>query len=222
LTIFEANNQQTTPPTTTTTTTTAAPNSSNFRFNRADLDRLRTYLTTATSTTVTASCSSQIPSVPPPPPPSHQQQQQPQCQQAEATSEKMETTTTGESAVPAVPTSASTSVQFQPMASYSKLLRPLFNCSSKLGRSLCELFGLLVKLSAGSPWKNTNTRRNMINHLQNSNMIPSQTAVSVATAIANISISGFSHQRFASFCSSGDEQEEKPLPFTSGKLEKKI
>jgi len=189
-----ANNSQ-------TTTATAAPSSANFKFNRADLDRLRTYLTATTA--VNAASSSQMPPVPPPPPPQ---------QQTETTGDRMETAT----AVTEFVTAAS--VQFQPMASYSKLLRPLFNCSSKLGRSLCELFGLLVKLSAGSPWKNTNTRRNMIHHLQNSNLVPSQTAVSVATAIANISISGFAHQRFSSFCSSAKGgAEEKPLPFTSGK-----
>jgi hypothetical protein len=65
--------------------------------------------------------------------------------------------------------------------SYGKLLRPLFNCASKLGRSLCELFGLLVKLSAGSPWKNANARRNMIHHMHNNsnNLAPSQAALNV-------------------------------------------
>ena len=135
----------------------------------------------------------------------------------------METASPDASAVPAPPaathppttSSANSTVQFTPIASYSKLLRPLFNCSSKLGRSLCELFGLLVKLSAGSPWKNTNTRRNMIHHLQSSNPTPSQTAVNVATAIANISISGFSNQRFNSFCSTDSNVDEKPIPFAS-------
>ena len=85
-------------------------------------------------------------------------------------SEKMDTTadnantTTTSNPQPPLPPPAQTvsTAPFQPIiVSYSKLLRPLFNVSSKLGRSLCELFGLLVKLSAGS-WKNTNTRRNMI------------------------------------------------------------
>jgi hypothetical protein len=199
-----ANNTQTTAL---STSATAAASSANFKFNRADLDRLRTYLTATTA--VNASSSSQMPPVPPPPPP-HQQK--------ETTGDRMETATVTTATSVTEPVTAAASVQFQPMASYSKLLRPLFNCSSKLGRSLCELFGLLVKLSAGSPWKNTNTRRNMIHHLQSSNLVPSQTAVSVATAIANISISGFAHQRFSSFCSSAKGgAEEKPLPFTSGK-----
>ena len=80
------------------------------------------------------------------------------------------------------------------IVSYSKLLRPLFNCSSKLGRSLCELFGLLVKLSAGSSWKNTNARRNMMQqlHAGYNNPAPTQAAVNVSSALADISISGFS------------------------------
>ncbi len=87
---------------------------------------------------------------------------------------------------------------FQPqpiVVSYSKLLRPLFNVSSKLGRSLCEMFGLLVKLSAGS-WKNTNTRRNMMQPQLGNTTHPPQAAINVATAIVDMSIMGFSTDRF--------------------------
>ncbi|CAF0785839.1 unnamed protein product [Brachionus calyciflorus] len=95
--------------------------------------------------------------------------------------------------------------------SYGKLLRPLFNCSSKLGRSLCEMFGLMVKLSAGS-WKSTNARRNMISNL-NPNTTPSENAINVATSLAEISISGFSTSRF---------QEEKSETFDLNSLHPKF
>ena len=71
--------------------------------------------------------------------------------------------------------------------SYNKLLRPLFNCASKLGRSLCEMFGSLVKLSAGAPWKAQSRR-----HIRPVEMnAPNAHAVNVANALAEICSSGF-------------------------------
>jgi hypothetical protein len=177
-----------------------ATTANNFEFNRNDLDRLRNYLNN-TSAAAAAVAAQLVPPPPPPPPPS-------QCSTTldnnppVETMETLENVTTGSSSfikheppvMPSTPFPASVS-----QVSYSKLLRPLFNCSSKLGRSLCELFGLLVKLSAGSPWKNANARRNMIHHLHNNlnNLAPSQAAINVASAIADISINGFSQQRFS-------------------------
>ena len=199
----------------------------NFKFNRTDLDRLRNYLAAASVTIAPTqpTTSQQMPAVPPPPPPpthgNSVDQDAPNVEKMETTTPDVNATSSDASKVPnpGATTSSTPSVQFQQITSYSKLLRPLFNCSSKLGRSLCELFGLQVKLSAGSPWKNTNTRRNMIHHLQNNlnNPAPSTSAVNVATAIANISISGFSNQRFSTFCSTNSIPEQ-PMPFSSGRI----
>ena len=65
------------------------------------------------------------------------------------------------------------------------------------------MFGLLVKLSAGS-WKNTNPRRNIVPHLAQQQTTPTQASINVATAIADISISGFSSSLLIPSPSSGD------------------
>jgi len=166
-----------------------------FEFNRNDLDRLRNYLN---NTTAVAAVATQLPP-PPPPPTSTTPSITTETTQTTNTVETMETLETPITTTPKIQEPAQTQFQTTMPVSYSKLLRPLFNCSSKLGRSLCELFGLLVKLSAGSPWKNANARRNMIHHMHNNsnNLAPSQAAINVASAIADISISGFSQQRFS-------------------------
>lgn len=154
---------------TTSTLTTSAPS---FEFNKPDLDKIRSFLISTTLTTA-------IPTIIAPQIPLSTIQSTDSSITSESTLvvqppiststsetgentnvEKMDTIVDTVPSLPVLP-SISTSNKlvnpFQPVVSYSKLLRPLFNCSSKLGRSLCELFGLLVKLSAGS-WKNTNTR----------------------------------------------------------------
>jgi hypothetical protein len=54
----------------------------------------------------------------------------------------METLETPITTTPKIQELAQTQFQTTIPASYSRLLRPLFNCSSKLDHSLCELFGL--------------------------------------------------------------------------------
>ena len=137
----------------------------NFEFNKHDLDRIKSYLIAhghgSTSSTAAATLSA-LATATSMPPSSHSVD----TTTSSAVAEKMDTAvmsgsgdsstvTSGPATATATSASASTAGavvqphQFQPIVSYSKLLRPLFNCSSKLGRSLCELFGLLVKLSAG-------------------------------------------------------------------------
>jgi E3 ubiquitin-protein ligase HUWE1 len=177
---------------------TAAASSNNFEFNKNDLDKLRTFLATnnSTSSSGSSSSSNNLNSL---------------ISAIVSTNNSNLTTTSASTSVgtnvqlmethaevtPSQPSDSTTTpkiVSNVPVfVSYSKLLRPLFNSSSKLGRSLCEMFGLLVKLSAGSPWKNANNRRI---YMSNNLWPPSQAAVNVATALADISISGFSNYRF--------------------------
>ena len=174
--------------------------STNFEFNKSDLDKIKSCLMSHASSAAAASC--HIHTAPAP--------VQASADAEAHAAEKMDATVESKQPAPSAPQPA------QPYVSYSKLLRPLFNSSSKLGRSLCEMFGLLVKLSAGS-WKTTNTRRNLIPHsMHSSSTTPTQSAISVATAIADISIAGFSNQRFES--STEPRADEATTPKTSASL----
>jgi hypothetical protein len=133
----------------------------NFEFNKSDLERIKSYLISHGHGTNTASITAL-----PPPPIATPSTTTTVISGVEPNVEKMDSTSpsivnaaipsSSSTFQPTTPASTATATiapvvhhQFQPIVSYSKLLRPLFNCSSKLGRSLCELFGLLVKLSAG-------------------------------------------------------------------------
>lgn len=134
----------------------------NFDFNKSDLERIKSYLishghgtntvsittlppppiaTTSTTTTVNSGVESNVETMDS----TSHSNVNPAIPSSSSTFQPLTTTT---------PASTSTTAAIAPvvqhMVTYSKLLRPLFNCSSKLGRSLCELFGLLVKLSAGN------------------------------------------------------------------------
>jgi len=206
-----------------------ASTANTFEFNRNDLDRLRNHLNN-TSAAAAAVAAQLVPPPPPPPPPSSSSNNtianESINQSAVENMETLEATpavtnTSFSKHEPTVMPTVTTVVPQQ--VSYSKLLRPLFNCSSKLGRSLCELFGLLVKLSAGMPSKNTNARRNMIHHLHNNlnNLAPTQAAINVASAIADISINGFSQQRF-SFNDTGNSSNNSQPNIQAADLKQKI
>jgi len=68
-----------------------------------------------------------------------------------------------------------------------KQIKPLLSGSSRLGRALAELFGLLVKLCVGSPLRQ---RRGQVN--QPSPAMPSPPARAVATALTKLLTSGLS------------------------------
>ena len=68
-----------------------------------------------------------------------------------------------------------------------KQIKPLLTVSSKLGRALAELFGLLVKLSVGSP-----TRQRRTQQLTNTVTTPTPAARAVATSLAGLLNRGLS------------------------------
>jgi len=68
-----------------------------------------------------------------------------------------------------------------------KQIKPLLSGSSRLGRALAELFGLLVKLCVGSPLRQ---RRGQVN--QPTPAMPSPPARAVATALTKLLTSGLS------------------------------
>ena len=70
-----------------------------------------------------------------------------------------------------------------------KYIKPLLGASSRLGRALAELFGLLVKLCMGSPIR---TRRQQLPLIPT---LPSQAARSVATALNCLLVRGLSHDK---------------------------
>ncbi|XP_071960908.1 E3 ubiquitin-protein ligase HUWE1-like isoform X2 [Antedon mediterranea] len=70
-----------------------------------------------------------------------------------------------------------------------KQIKPLLSAASRLGRALAELFGLLVKLSVGSP-----VRQRRGHHLQPNLADPSEAARTTATALTKLLSSGLSWQ----------------------------
>ena len=66
-----------------------------------------------------------------------------------------------------------------------KQLKPLLSVSSRLGRALAELFGLLVKLSVG-----TRVRQRGSQMLPSMPVVPTQAAQSVAQALTNLLTEG--------------------------------
>lgn len=70
-----------------------------------------------------------------------------------------------------------------------KQIKPLLSASSRLGRALAELFGLLVKLSVGSP-----VRQRRIQQIQPTPTVPSPAAQSVASALTQLLTEGLSWQ----------------------------
>ncbi|XP_058791372.1 E3 ubiquitin-protein ligase HUWE1 isoform X2 [Phymastichus coffea] len=71
-----------------------------------------------------------------------------------------------------------------------KYIKPLLGASSRLGRALAELFGLLVKLCMGSPVRQ---RRGQPTPLMPT--LPSQAARAVATALNCLLMRGLSHDK---------------------------
>lgn len=65
-------------------------------------------------------------------------------------------------------------------------LRPLLSVSSRLGRSLAELFGLLVKLCVGSPVRQRRSQQ------QNNQTLPTPAAKAVAAALTRLLANGLS------------------------------
>ncbi len=82
------------------------------------------------------------------------------------------------------------SFNFEPQSCFSpqaqiKQIKPLLSASSKLGRALAELFGLLVKLCVGSPVRQRRTPA-----AAPVPTAPSQEARAVASAITRLLTSG--------------------------------
>ena len=73
------------------------------------------------------------------------------------------------------------------MQTQIKQIKPLLSASSRLGRALAELFGLLVKLSVGSPVRQRRTQQ-----VVPTPTTPSQAARKVATALTDLLASGLS------------------------------
>lgn len=168
-----------------------------FEFNRSDLEKIKSCLqppATVSSAPVvvppTATVSSETMIT-------DQSSSQPSGMDTVGSNNQVEKMETGESVTQAP------AIVYQPLhVSYNKLLRPLFNSSSKLARSLCEIFGLLVKLAAGS-WKNSNNRRQIIPHLNHqSQTTPTQASINVATNIVNTGVFGFAS-------SPSDDQQDR-------------
>ncbi|XP_068082120.1 E3 ubiquitin-protein ligase HUWE1 [Anabrus simplex] len=66
-----------------------------------------------------------------------------------------------------------------------KYIKPLLGASSRLGRALAELFGLLVKLCVGSP-----TRHRRGQQISNTTTVPSPPARAVAGALTELLVNG--------------------------------
>lgn len=66
-------------------------------------------------------------------------------------------------------------------------IKPLLSASSRLGRALTELFGLLVKLCVGSP-----VRQRARPHIQNTPTVPTPAARNVASSLGTLLANGLS------------------------------
>ena len=89
---------------------------------------------------------------------------------------------------PATSTAAETEKKSNPLLqSQIKQIKPLLSGSSRLGRALAELFGLLVKLCVGSPLRQ---RRGQV--AQPSPAVPTPNARNVATALTKLLYKGLS------------------------------
>ena len=71
------------------------------------------------------------------------------------------------------------------MQAQIKQIKPLLSASSRLGRALAELFGLLVKLSVGSPVRQRRTQQ-----VLPTSVTPSPAARRVATALTQLAAEG--------------------------------
>ncbi|XP_037679708.1 LOW QUALITY PROTEIN: E3 ubiquitin-protein ligase HUWE1-like [Choloepus didactylus] len=75
------------------------------------------------------------------------------------------------------------------MAARIKQIKPLLSASSRLGRALAELFGLLVKLCVGSP-----VRQRRSHHAASTTTAPAPAARSMASALTKLLTNGLSWQ----------------------------
>uniref|UniRef100_A0A452VCY4 E3 ubiquitin-protein ligase HUWE1 n=1 Tax=Ursus maritimus TaxID=29073 RepID=A0A452VCY4_URSMA len=75
------------------------------------------------------------------------------------------------------------------MAARIKQIKPLLSASSRLGRALAELFGLLVKLCVGSP-----VRQRRSHHAASTTTAPAPAARSTASALTKLLTKGLSWQ----------------------------
>ncbi|XP_041093093.1 E3 ubiquitin-protein ligase HUWE1-like [Polyodon spathula] len=75
------------------------------------------------------------------------------------------------------------------MAARIKQIKPLLSASSRLGRSLAELFGLLVKLCVGSP-----VRQRRSHHAPSATTAPTLAARSTASSLTKLLAKGLSWQ----------------------------
>ncbi|XP_056665905.1 E3 ubiquitin-protein ligase HUWE1-like [Monodelphis domestica] len=75
------------------------------------------------------------------------------------------------------------------MAARIKQIKPLLSASSRLGRALAELFGLLVKLCVGSP-----VRQRRSHHSASTTTAPTPAARSTASALTKLLTKGLSWQ----------------------------
>uniref|UniRef100_A0A8C5SY30 HECT-type E3 ubiquitin transferase n=1 Tax=Laticauda laticaudata TaxID=8630 RepID=A0A8C5SY30_LATLA len=75
------------------------------------------------------------------------------------------------------------------MAARIKQIKPLLSASSRLGRALAELFGLLVKLCVGSP-----VRQRRSHHAASTTAAPTPAARSTASALTKLLTKGLSWQ----------------------------
>uniref|UniRef100_H2YZN3 Uncharacterized protein n=1 Tax=Ciona savignyi TaxID=51511 RepID=H2YZN3_CIOSA len=71
-----------------------------------------------------------------------------------------------------------------------KCIKPVLTVASKLGRSLAELFGLLVKLAVGKPIRQRYSRHVPVVHSQN--VAPSRPARKLALSLSNLLLDGLS------------------------------
>lgn len=78
----------------------------------------------------------------------------------------------------------------KPSSQQLKYIKPLLGASSRLGRTLAELFGLLVKLCVGSPFRQ---RRGQ--HIVSTPSLPSPYAKSVAMALNFLLANGLNSER---------------------------
>ncbi|KAF5283384.1 hypothetical protein FQA39_LY04760 [Lamprigera yunnana] len=78
----------------------------------------------------------------------------------------------------------------KPTAQQLKYIKPLLGASSRLGRALAELFGLLVKLCVGTP-----VRQRRGQHFVSTPVFPSPYARSVATALNYLLANGLNSSR---------------------------
>ncbi|XP_017342507.1 E3 ubiquitin-protein ligase HUWE1 isoform X3 [Ictalurus punctatus] len=75
------------------------------------------------------------------------------------------------------------------MATRIKQIKPLLSASSRLGRALAELFGLLVKLCVGSP-----VRQRRSHHTTNTGTAPTPAARATASSLTKLLTKGLSWQ----------------------------